>query len=320
MEVHAAGGGINYTVTHTRNATEAQLKDLLESRLDMMLQSGTTLAECKSGYGLDTKTELKMLRTLEKVSSPVEISSTFCGAHSVPEGMTMEQATRDVIENQLPAVKAAKDAGELPSLDNIDVFCETGVFEVESTKSILEKGMEMGLAVNFHAEELSYLGGVEMGASIKAKAISHLEKISDAGIEAMARSGSVAVILPTTAYILRLENPPVRRMIEKGVIVALGSDFNPNAYCVSLPIVMHLACVLQRMSLEEALAAATINAAHSIGRSSTHGSIEKGKVADLVVINAPRWENLVYQLGNHGNVIDKVIKRGRTVVNNKKPT
>merc|ERR1711962_664441 len=160
-----------------------------------------------------------------------------------------------------------------------DVFCEKGCFNVQQTKEILVAGREVGMRVNFHGEELSNLGSAQMGAmELKAEAISHLEEVSDEGIKAMAESGSVAVILPTTAYILRLPAPPVRKMIEEGVIVALGTDFNPNAFCLSMPTVMHLAAVNLRMSLAEVVSASTINAAHSIGRSDTHGSIEKGKV------------------------------------------
>lgn len=315
MEVHSAGGGINFTVEHTRSASEKELETLLLPRLERMIKGGTTLAECKSGYGLDTPNEMKMLRVLEaaRQKSAVEISSTFCGAHSVPKGSSAEEATEDVILKQLPEVERLNRSGAL-SVENVDVFCEKGVFGVAQSRRILEAGQSVGLRVNFHAEELSCLGGAEMGASIGAEAISHLEEISEEGVRAMAASGSVAVVLPTTAYILRLKSPPVRSMIEAGVIVALGSDFNPNAYCLEMPTVMHLACVNQRMSLTEAVAAATINAAHSLGRSRTHGSIEKGKVADFVVVAAPKWEHLIYQLGGHGEIIAYVIKRGRVEV------
>lgn len=316
MEVHKAGGGINFTVERTRKASEKDLYDLLMPRLNRMLRAGTTTAECKSGYGLDTDTEIKMLKVLEKAkkTQPVEISSTFLGAHSVPKGKRADDATKDVIEKQLAKVIKMNEMGQL-NVENIDVFCEKGVFNVQQTKAILQAGREKAnLRINFHGEELNNLGSAQMGArELKAEAISHLEEISDEGIKAMAESGSVAVILPTTAYILRLPSPPVRKMIDEGVIVALGSDFNPNAFCLAMPTVMHLAAVNQRMSLSEAFAAATINAAHSIGRSATHGSIEIGKVADLIILDAPRWEHLIYQFSGHDDVIDKVIKAGKVV-------
>jgi len=315
MEVHKAGGGINFTVEHTRKASEKELYDLLMDRLDRMIRHGTTTAECKSGYGLETETEVKMLKVLEKAkkNQPLEISSTFLGAHSVPKGKRAEEATKDVIQNQLAKVVRLNRTGQL-NVENIDVFCEKGCFNVQQTKEILVAGREVGMRVNFHGEELSCLGSAEMGAEdLKAEAISHLEEVSDEGIAAMAKHGTVAVILPTTAYILRLPSPPVRKMIDGGCIVALGSDFNPNAFCLSMPTVMHLAAVNLRMSLSEAMAGATINAAHSIGRSETHGSIEKGKVGDFLIINAPRWEHLIYQFSEQGNVIEKVFKKGNVI-------
>ncbi|EEC16767.1 imidazolonepropionase, putative, partial [Ixodes scapularis] len=153
----------------------------------------------------------------------------------------------------------------------------------------------------------------QMGASLKAEAISHLERVSPEGVRAMAEAGTTAVILPTTAFLLRLESPPVRDLIQAGVAVALGSDFNPNAYCTSMPMVMYLACIICHMSLEEALAASTINGAAALGRSRTHGSIEVGKMADLVVVEAPSWEHLIYQFGCHDRTIKCVIKAGNVV-------
>ena len=178
MEVHAAGGGIHFTVERTREASEAELVELLVPRLWRMLRAGTTTVECKSGYGLDTETELKMLRVLEAAKKivPIEISSTFCGAHAVPRGSDMETATMDVINNQLPAVIKMVEEGQL-EVDNIDVFCEKGVFELEQSRRILEAGKKAGLRINFHGDELHPLGGAEMGAQLKAEAISHLEEV-----------------------------------------------------------------------------------------------------------------------------------------------
>merc|ERR1712004_382876 len=142
-----------------------------------------------------------------------------------------------------------------------------------------------------------------MGAELGARAISHLEEVSDAGIAAMASSGTCAVLLPTTAYILRLTPPPARKMLAGGVPVALGSDFNPNAHCLAMPMVMHLACVLMKMTMTEALTASTINAAASVGKSETHGSLEIGKYGDMLILDAPRWEHLIYQFGSYQHVI-----------------
>ncbi|KAL6054226.1 putative imidazolonepropionase [Balamuthia mandrillaris] len=312
MEVHKAGGGIGFTVEHTRNSSEEELLSLLLARLHRMLQAGTTLVECKTGYGLETDTEMKMLKVLHKAKSqvPVELVTTFLGAHSVPKGKTAAEATEDILHNQLPALAGLRDKGEI-SVDLIDVFLEKGVFGLEETRQILKAGKELGLELNYHGDELSYTQAGELAGELSALAVSHLEKVSAEGISAMAKRPTFAVLLPTTAYILRLEVPPARSLIEGGVPVALGSDFNPNAHCLSMPLVMNLACVTLKMTMNEALVAATINAAGSLGKSATHGSIERGKVGDLLLIDAPRWEHLVYQLGDPP--LSRVFKRGRLV-------
>ncbi|XP_069100954.1 probable imidazolonepropionase [Argopecten irradians] len=314
MEVHKAGGGIHYTVEHTQKASEDELYDKLKQRLNSMMKSGTTLVECKSGYGLNKDTEVKMLRVIDRARKdlPIGISSTFCGAHAVPKGGNSEDATNDVMSVQLPCIRNLMDRKEL-AVDNIDVFCEQGVFDIDQSRRILTAGKDIGLQINFHGDELHPLDGAKMGAELGALAISHLEEISDAGISAMVEAGSIGVVLPTTAYILRLKPPPVRKMIEAGMAVALGSDFNPNAFCSSMPIVMHLACVILRMSMPEVLIAATLNAAAALGKADTHGSLVEGKRANMVIIDAPRWEHIIYQLGFQNDLIDFVVCDGNVV-------
>uniref|UniRef100_A0A0M3KG65 imidazolonepropionase n=1 Tax=Anisakis simplex TaxID=6269 RepID=A0A0M3KG65_ANISI len=187
---------------------------------------------------LNTESELKMLNVIDMASGylPVELSGTFCGGHAVPKGTTEHDQTNLIVNEMIPLIINEKNEGRLQTIENIDVFCEKGNFEVDSSRTILEAGKKAGLAINFHAEELNQIGGAEMGAEIGARAMSHLEKVSDNGIRAMQKSGTVAVLLPTTAYMLRLFPPPARKMIDSGVIVALGSDFNPNAYCYSMPM------------------------------------------------------------------------------------
>ncbi|XP_028255381.1 putative imidazolonepropionase [Parambassis ranga] len=319
MDVHRAGGGIHFTVEHTRAASASNLLALLCSRLVRMQRAGTTLVECKSGYGLELQTEIKMLQVIEEArrSLLINISSTYCGAHAVPKGKTVEEATEDILQVQLPRLKELMSAGKL-GVDNIDVFCEQGVFDLSSTRSILQAGKDMGLNINFHGDELHPMNSAQLGAELGALAISHLEEVTDEGIVAMAKAKTAAVLLPTTAYILRLPQPRARDMLDAGVIVALGSDFNPNAYCCSMPVVMHLACVNMRMSMPEALAAATINAAFALGRSRTHGSLEVNKHGDLLVLNAARWEHLIYQLGGHQEVLRYVVIKGKIVYDNDK--
>ncbi|CAL8323031.1 unnamed protein product [Lota lota] len=319
MDVHRAGGGIHFTVEHTRAAPASDLLASLTARLGRMLRAGSTLVECKSGYGLELETEVKMLEVIEKArrSLPINISTTYCGAHAVPRGKTVTEATEDVLRVQLPALQQRITSGDL-RVDNIDVFCERGVFDLDATRAILQAGQDMGLHINFHGDELHPMNSAQLGAELGALAISHLEEVTDEGITAMATAKTAAVLLPTTAYILRLPQPRARDMLEAGVIVALGSDFNPNAYCCSMPLVMHLACVNMRLTMTEALAAATINAAYALGRSDTHGSLEVGKHGDLVLLNCRRWEHLIYQLGGHQEVIRYVIIKGSVVHDNDK--
>ncbi|KAF6032626.1 AMDHD1 [Bugula neritina] len=285
MDIHNAGGGIHSTVQSILKASEDELYTLFKSRLLQLLKSGVTLVECKSGYGVDFQSELKLLRVINRGLRDPEVKSdisvTYCGAHAVPRGKTAKEATEDILTNQIPKLKELCDKGEL-HIDNIDVFCE------KDTKAILKAGQSAGWKLNFHAEEFVRLHSVEMGAELNATAMSHLEEISDEGIKAMAEKGCVATILPTTAYLLHLKPPPVRKMIEEGVPVALGTDFNPNAYCLSMPFVMNLACVTMGMTMNETLAAATLNSAASLNMSATHGSIEVGKVADAVIVDSPR--------------------------------
>ncbi|KAF4523408.1 hypothetical protein B566_EDAN007879 [Ephemera danica] len=239
---------------------------------------------------MDTESEVRLLRIIERAKRDldVEISPTYCGAHAVPRGLTSTEATNKVINEQIPEIKQLIASKEL-SVENIDVFCEQGVFDIEQSRSILEAGKNIGLQINFHGDELHPTNSAEMGAALGATAISHLEEISDAGITAMAASQCVAVILPTTAYIMHLKSPPVRKMIQAGVPVALGTDFNPNAYCFAMPVVMNLACVTMGMSMPEALIAATLNAAAALGRGHTHAytyGISSGKTSAMMFIES----------------------------------
>ncbi|KAI6651661.1 Imidazolonepropionase [Oopsacas minuta] len=314
LEVHEKGGGIHHTVDKTHEATKDYLLSLFMNRLRKMLRHGTTLLEAKSGYGLDTQNEIKMLEVIEsgKSAQPIEISSTYCGAHTIPKSMSLQEASNDVIANQIPALKELIYKGEL-NIDNIDVFCEKGVFDIVETRKILKAGVDIGLNINFHGDELNPTNSAELAAELNSCAVSHLEEISPEGIQAIAKSSTIAILLPTTAYILRLKRPPARLMLEKGVAIALGSDFNPNAYCMNMPMVMHLACVLLNLSMEEALVASTINAAAALKKSDKHGSLEPGKYANLLILAAERWEHLIYQFGETDSMIETVVIRGCVV-------
>jgi imidazolonepropionase len=303
--------------------------------------------EAKSGYGLDMVTEMKMLRVLTTANRrlPIDLSISYCGAHAIPIGIDVDDQVRTIIDQHLPTIIDAKRVGTL-DVENIDVFCEKGVFEIATSRAILSAGRDAGLRINFHADELHALGGAELAAELgkeclenmqiyifwifsDALAVSHLEAISDHGIAELARTGTKAILLPTTAYVLRLHAPPVRRMIESDVIIALGNDFrcillttymdtftgsdyNPNIPCLSMPIVMHFACVLFGMSLDEALIASTINSAAALARGHSHGALHVGRVGDVIIVNAPNWQHIIYRLGSD-DTIDTVIKSGRVV-------
>eukprot|EP01124_Arcella_intermedia_P031403 TRINITY_DN7071_c0_g1_i2.p1 TRINITY_DN7071_c0_g1~~TRINITY_DN7071_c0_g1_i2.p1 ORF type:complete len:354 (-),score=51.81 TRINITY_DN7071_c0_g1_i2:370-1431(-) len=219
LDIHSMGGGIGFTVSKTKEASEEELLSLLMGRLERMLRQGTALLEAKSGYGLDKESELKLLRVLKRAQdgSRMDISATFLGAHSVPKGSTAALATADVIESQIPAVLEAKKKGEI-YLDNIDVFHEKGIFDGQQTEAILAAGKTCGLCINFHGDELNYMGSAELGAKLGARAISHLEEISKEGITAMASKDVFGVLLPTTAYILKIKPPPAREMIDNGMV------------------------------------------------------------------------------------------------------
>lgn len=297
MDIHNSGGGIGYTVRHTRESTYERLAESLRNRLDRMLKQGTTLIEAKSGYALDRDGEVKLLKVLTDMAKqhPIEMSNTYLGAHTIPKGRHVSDYAREIIEDHLPVLRHLVNKGEI-QLDNIDVFHENGVFETEETRDILRAGRDYGFNINFHGDELHPMNSAELAAELNATAVSHLEEISDEGIQAMAEKSIIAVLLPLTAYILRILPPPARKIIDAGVPVALGSDYNPNAHCLSMPFIMSLACILMRMTMNEALVAATLNSAASIRRSKLHGSIEVGKRGNFLLIGHPNWQHLIYEL------------------------
>ena len=225
-----AGGGIMFTVNHVKKSSEDELYLSLMERLDKFLKAGTTLVECKTGYGVDLEGELKMLRVIKRAQDNhrIAIVCTYLPAHTVPEGKTEADMASEICEIQIPAIQSLKNLGEI-NPEMIDVFCEKKIYELESTEKILEAGKKIGLKGNFHGEELFCLHSCVMGQRVGVTSISHLEYTSEEDINAMAQGKICAVLLPSTQYILHLPVPQARQMIEKGVIVALGSDFNPNA-------------------------------------------------------------------------------------------
>jgi imidazolonepropionase len=311
-EIAAGGGGIVSTVRATRAATEADLVTATRRRLDEMLACGTTTAEVKSGYGLTLESELKMLRAIRVLNAEhtVDLVPTFMGAHEVP----LEQRTRrehyvkTVIGEMIPAV-AAEGLAEW-----CDVFCETGVFTPEESRSILEAGVRHGLKPRIHADELGASGGSSVAAQVGARSADHLIFVPDAGIAAMRDAGVVATLLPNAAFYLKLGRfAPARALIDAAVPVALATDVNPGGgFSPSMPFAMTLACFGMGLTFEEAVTAATINAAWSVDRAQTVGSLEAGKRMDAVIVDGDAIE--LIRVGAAS--IAGVIKNGRGVSGN----
>ena len=230
MDIHQAGGGIMFSVNSVKQSSEDELYELLMQRLNKFLKAGTTLVECKTGYGIDLEGEVKMLRVIKRAQDAhkITIVCTYLPAHTVPAGKTAEDMANEICEIQIPAIHALIQEN-LINPEMIDVFCEKNIYELETTERILLAGKNIGLEANFHGEELFCLNSCVMGGKIGAKSISHLEYISEEDIKSMSLNKICAVLLPSTQYILHLPVPPLRKMIDSDVIVALGSDFNPNA-------------------------------------------------------------------------------------------
>jgi imidazolonepropionase len=310
-EIAAEGGGIVRTVAATRAASREDLAAAIGSRLDEMLLQGTTTAEIKSGYGLETEAEVRSLQAIRAAaeSHPVGVVPTFLGAHEVPpehrgdSGRYLDL----LIEEMIPEVARLRLAVFC------DVFCEEGVFTVAESRRILAAARERGMKLRLHADELAWTGGAELAAEMGARSADHLLFVSDQGARAMAEAGCAATLLPTAAFYLRLGRfAPARSLIEAGVPVALGSDANPGGgLSPSLPFAMALACFGMGLSLEEALAAATVNAAYSLDVHHDVGSVEEGKRADLVILRSPRMLDLL-RVGVPA--VRAVIKDGRVVV------
>jgi imidazolonepropionase len=311
QEIAARGGGIKSTVEKTRRASKEELIAAGKKNLDRMLSLGTTTAEAKTGYGLSTKEEIKMLEALQALSRahPLEIVPTFLGAHEIPPEYAgkKEEYVRLVIEEMIPAVAEKKLAVFC------DVFCEKGVFSLEESRRILEAAKRYGMLPKLHADELTPLGGAELAAEVGAVSADHLLFISEKGMEAMAEKGVIATLLPGTAFFLFMGRyAPARRMIAKGVTVALATDFNPGSCMTeSLPLITTLACTQMRMTPAEALLGVTLNAAKALRREKEIGSLEPGKQADFVILDVPDYRHLSYHFGvNH---VEKVIKKGRLI-------
>jgi len=316
LEILAAGGGIISTVRQTRTASIEALIAQTRPRMLRMFAHGTTTAEAKTGYGLQTATELRMLKALLALDdeSPLELAITFLGAHAIaPEYKDDPQGyTALVCDTMLPTVQQwwQTHAPRLP-LPFVDVFCETGAFDVRQSRQILTTAKELGFPLKIHADEFDNLGGTPLAAELGAVSADHLVKTSDADIAALARSDTVAVSLPCTPFgLAEREYTPAKKIIEAGGILALATDCNPGtAWNESMQFVITLACRFLGMTPAQAIAASTINAAHAIRRAERIGSLEPGKQADMAILGVPDYRHLGYRFGS--NLVRQVVKRGR---------
>jgi len=313
-EIARKGGGILNSVKKLRAATRASLKKRALTALKQFAAHGTTTAEAKSGYGLDVASELKILGLHKELNAeqPIEIISTFLGAHVVPAEFRgkaggTERYIKLLTESLMPRI------GETRLAEFCDVFCDRGAFTREESKRILQAGRQWGMLPRLHAEQLTRTGAAQLGVQLKAASCDHLEKVNRADIAALAKSHTVATLLPGCDFHLGLkEYAPARALIEAGAIVSLATDYNPGTSpTLSMPMILSLACTQLRMKPAEAIAAATINAAFALGREKRIGSLEVGKQADLAVFEVADYREIPYYFGvNHCWM---TVKRGRVI-------
>jgi imidazolonepropionase len=314
QEIARKGGGILNSVKKLRAATSAALKERAGEALKQFAAHGTTTVEAKSGYGLDVASELKILALHKELSAeqPLEIVSTFLGAHAVPEEYRgkaegAEKYLRLIEENLLPEI------GERRLAEFCDVFCDRGAFTVAQSKRVLQAGRQWGLSPRVHAEQLSRTGATRLAILLRAASCDHLEQVNASDIRALAKSDTVATLLPGCNFHLGLEKyAPARKLIEAGAIVALATDYNPGTSpTMSMPMILSLACNELRMTPAEAITAATMNGAYALRREKRIGSLEVGKLADLAVFEVADYREIPYYFGmNHCWL---TMKRGQVI-------
>jgi imidazolonepropionase len=313
QEIAEAGGGIRTSVRQLRAATINQLVVRAEQHFWQFLAHGTTTIEAKSGYGLSLEDELKSLRALAalKGRSRLEIVPTFLGAHAIPDEhlASRKEYVRQITGEMIPRV-AQEGLAQF-----CDVFCDDGYFTVDEARAILLAAKHAGMGMRIHADELGHSGGARLAAELGATSADHLEWIDDSDIEALKNAGTVATLLPGTAFNLGNSHyPPARKLISAGVPVALATDFNPGScYTMNMQLILSIACSQMKLTPAEALTAATINGAYSLGSANMLGSIEEGKQADIVLMDVPDYREIPYFMGVNHCVV--TIKRGNVVIN-----
>ncbi|MGH8441344.1 MAG: imidazolonepropionase [Nevskiaceae bacterium] len=321
QQIAASGGGILSTVRATRAAAVPSLVEQSLARLDEMLTLGTTTVEAKTGYGLDAAAEMKLLRAIDRLdrAGPFELVPTFMAAHTVPPefaGRT-DAYVELIVDELLPAAVAWYEASGFKDDGRpmfVDVFCEQHAFDLAQARRVLEAARAADLPLKAHVDQFTELGGLALALELGAISVDHLDVTGADGIRALAASTAVGVVIPTASFNLgSARYADARAMIDAGAALALTTDINPGSSpCPSLPLAMAIACRYQKLSPAEALNASTINAAHAIGLGDRIGSLEVGKQADLLMLDAADYRHLGYQFG--GNLVAKVVKKGTIVV------
>ncbi len=311
VEIALAGGGIRSSIASTREASEEELFALAQKRISKMIALGTTTLEAKSGYGLSTESELKQLRVIQKLkdSLDIDVVPTFMGAHEYPaEYKKDHEAYLRILETEMIPMVAKQAVAEF-----CDIFTEAHVYSIDESRRVLSCAKDHGLKLKMHADEIEAIGGAELAAQMKCISADHLGAATDEGIMAMLEAGVIPVLLPATLFSLRAaQYARGRYMIDQGLPVAIASDYNPGSCnCDSMPFTMSLACLQMGLTPTEALAAATINAAHALDRGDICGSLEPGKQADLIIWDIPGINFIPYHLGS--SYISQVLKKGKSI-------
>ena len=310
-EIANNGGGIISSVNGVRKASEDELVTKLDKRLDRFIENGTTTIEAKSGYGLNIESELKSLSVIDKLNSthPIDIVPTFMGAHAFPNEYKDDHLgyVELICKEMIPAVS------EQGIAKFNDVFCEKDYFSINESRQILECGIKYGLKPRMHADEFVDSGAAELAGEIGAFSADHLMAVSEEGIKALADNNVIATLLPGTTFFLGKSNyAPARKLIDAGITIALATDYNPgSSHIQSMPFIISLACLFLGLTVEEAFAAATYNAAQTLGLHNEVGSIELGKKADLIIWDLDSLIDIPYYISNHP--IQKVLKNGEVV-------
>ncbi|PID29677.1 MAG: imidazolonepropionase [Candidatus Cloacimonadota bacterium] len=315
VEISKAGGGIRSSIAGVRNASFDELYDKAKKRLSKFIANGTTVLEAKSGYGLDTESELKMLKVINKLKEdlPIDIIPTFMGAHEFPAEYkdNHKEYIRILCEEMMPAV------AESGLAEYCDIFTEEHVYSVDESRIVMQRAKELGFKLRIHADEIESVGGAELAAELGAVSADHLGAASDKGIIAMRDAGVIATLLPGTLFSLRMkEYARARYMIDNGLPVAIATDYNPGSCnCDDMQLIISLSVLQMGMTVKEAVVAATINAAHALNRGNKIGSLEKGKQADILIMDMPSYRFIPYHLGSSN--AETVIKNGKIIYQNK---